>query len=122
MIYQGLAKGYSFGCAVDPFTDESFEILVSGLITQGELSRALCGLPFFAFDEQNRRRDLPACSPEVFFDYYEVFENCENFGLPHGRGWAFEADWLLDFLREMRRAKAFLYGDKENRKENERTH
>ena len=90
-----------------------------GNIIQGQLEKALNGKTFFVFDRENKKSFLPSCEADVFWFYYDVFENCENFGLPRGRGWLDEPPWLLLFLRAMRTVKEKVYGKNQTYDKNE---
>jgi hypothetical protein len=41
---------------------------------------------------------------EEFYYYYNVWENYHFFGLPHGKGWVNEPEWLIEFLKSFEKA------------------
>lgn len=45
---------------------------------------------------------------EVWSHYLDFFVNCDELGLPHGRGWFRELPWVTDFLVFMKRQKAMV--------------
>lgn len=110
MIYEALAEGWRFGESGDPFMRDTALNIGEGNITQGQLENALNGKSFFVFGANQQKQHLPRCDAGLFWYYYEIFENCENFGLPHGKGWLDEPPWLLEFLHRMRKVKRKIYG------------
>lgn len=89
----------------DIFWDKA-EDLSEGFIIQREIEKALSGRPFFINDEETLKPiRLDGIPWESFFYYYKIWENCDSFGLPHGKGWIEERQWLLEFLKVFNRAK-----------------
>ena len=79
---------------------DKVELLPRGnKIIQREIEKAVTGKPFFFNDENGLPVRLPGVSWEDFLYYYVLWENFENFGLPKGRGWIDEREWLLSFLK-----------------------
>jgi len=105
VIYQVLQFGHSetyykddgvWGIAVEGLPD-------GGAIITREAWKALIGLPFRYFrsgeDEDTAMPPVPIHEREHFL---RVFTRTESFGLPQGRGWAAEPDWLIRLLEHMK--------------------
>jgi len=80
----------------------------SHIVTE-EIKKALDGDDFRFYPEDER---FPVvCSgvePMVFAHYMNIFNNCDQFGLPHGGGWLDEQPWLLQFVSYMKAKKSAI--------------
>lgn len=75
-------------------------------IIQREAKRAMDGLPFFVNDADTMEAiDIEPIDMSSFLYYYKIWENYSYFGLPHGKGWLYEREWLLEFLKVFDKAK-----------------
>jgi hypothetical protein len=67
-----------------------------------EVSKALDGKPFEYYASLD---DLPAeavgVMPAAFAQYFKMYKRFQKFGLPHGKGWMHEVEWVLDFFEYM---------------------
>jgi hypothetical protein len=79
--------------------------LPGALIIQREIRKAAKGEDFFYNDEDTgkpmRCQGIPM---EAFSYYYRIWENFHYFGLPAGRGWQAEREWMLEFLKIFEKA------------------
>jgi len=93
---------------VDPLWSAELEELPDGsFLLVREISKALSGEPFSYFAKGEKKQiKCESIDPEVFFHYITTFNNCENFGLPHGTGWSNELPWLLFFLTHFKYLKS----------------
>ncbi len=105
MIHQlGVSDAYLndplWGSELDELPDGSF-VMIS------QMKNALNGDSFFYFPVGEKRAvKVGGVSSAEFVHYMSIFNNSENFGLPHGRGWIHELPWVLDFLTMMKSAKS----------------
>lgn len=61
------------------------------------------GDDFFVFLEEGKPPvKMDGVPVEVYTYYFKIFTRTENYGLPHGGGWADEPGWVLDYLDEMK--------------------
>jgi len=65
-----------------------------------EITNAVNEESFFINDNDTHKAvHFKAVNYKVFIYYYRIWENFHYFGLPHGRGWTDEREWVLEFLK-----------------------
>lgn len=76
------------------------------------IREALGGGDIRYFEKTGTKATIVAGVPKEEWSYYfSVFHNCEEFGLPHGRGWLHELPWVPHFLIQMRYFKRLIECD-----------
>jgi hypothetical protein len=101
----------------DPdWATEVKELPTGGAILNREAKKALDGEDFKYFPSGEKKQSpLVGVTLEVWNHYSTIFRVTEEYGLPHGDGWANELPWLISLLMEMRYTKQtvkFYYKNK----------
>ena len=106
----------------DPLFDTKAEDIPGGFIIQREIRKAVRGENFFLNDEETGEPvRVPGVTPECFWYYYKLWENFHYFGLPQGKGWQAEREWLLEILKAFEKASEsvkYFVQDKMSKKGN----
>ena len=92
--------GYSENHVFSSTFWDKAEELPDYYIIQAEIKKAVSGQPFFVNSKDTRK---PIFVEQIhyyeFYYYYKIWQNCDKFGLPHGKGWFHERNWLLEFVK-----------------------
>ncbi len=79
------------------------EDIAGDWIEQGQIKNCLSGEPFWIMSETGEEEWLEPVSKQEFEHYYNIFDNIELLGLPHGQGWANEQEWLVYLYKSFKR-------------------
>jgi hypothetical protein len=106
-VYQLLQLGYTEIELKDPlYADEVRQIPDGGHILNMDASKALRGDGFRFFPTGSATSvELEGVPQVALWHYLDIFQNCEDFGLPGGGGWGQEQPWLLPFLSRLKTTK-----------------
>lgn len=67
-----------------------------------EIKKAMDGEAFkYIPDGERKQEAVPGMSKEEWIYYFQIYRFYTKFGMPHGKGWAEEQPWLIDFLAFM---------------------
>ena len=78
---------------------DKVEVLPECLIIQREIKKAISGQSFFYNDEDGQKVLCEAITNQEMKYYLDIWSNFHHFGLPHGKGWIAERQWLLNFIK-----------------------
>lgn len=79
---------------------------MGGAILNREASKALAGEDFKYSPYGEKKQIKVLAVPLATWQHYSTIFRCsEEYGLPHGGGWANELPWLISFLMDMRYTK-----------------
>jgi len=93
----------------DVIWDDALERLPDGsIMLVPEIWKAVQGEPFSYFPEGETKKSVsvPGVQKDVFYQYVDFFNRCEELGLPHGAGWMNELPWVSVFLMRMKQCKS----------------
>lgn len=92
--------GYKPGQKTHDIFWDKVEDICGFYMIQREISKAVNGQSFFINNEDTKKPEYyEPIDYTIFIYYYNLWENFHYFGLPHGKGWIDEREWLLNFLK-----------------------
>jgi len=94
----------------DPLWGDAPEYLPDGsAILVRDINKAISGEDFNYYPEgEGVPENISGIQIDIWPYYLQVFNYCEDFGLPHGKGWIDELPWVPDFLSFMKRQKMII--------------
>ena len=103
----------------DPFWEDEVKELPEGVfLLIREIKKALNNESFLYFEKSGENAvSLPAVTKEERDYYFSIFHNCEEFGLPYGRGWLNELSWTIQLLTQLKYIKRLISLDRQKRAE-----
>ena len=92
------------------FQDDIVRLPGNYFITYGDIKKQREGESFTVICNDGEEREVTP--PDDFWELYEFWENYHYFGLPHGNGWANEAQETIDLLKAFERAYEEIRGER----------
>jgi len=103
VLYLIAQMEYSETELLDSYGDDVEHLPDGSRILNMDLLKALRGEDFkYSPAGQTKRVPVVGFSEEETEYYFSVAEYTHHFGLPNGKGWNSEQQWLLDFLMTMK--------------------
>lgn len=108
MLYLAHQLGLEEEFLSDHIWNDKVEILPDGsMMLVRDIWKAVQGEPFSYFPEGEKKSvSVPGVDSDVFYQYIDFFNRCEELGLPHGQGWLNELPWVNVFLIRMKYFKS----------------
>lgn len=95
-----------FGYDLQFFTSDyrsKIEELAGDMIEQEQIQRCLIGKSYWVYSDDGKEEWLEAVEEEEFSFYFNLFDTIQMLGLPHGRGWINEQEWVIFLYRSFKK-------------------